>query len=121
MWATSKTLQLPWRLWVRAEQEAVLAHEEIEDIGPRLGALFCMAVIGWTPIFVVYHLTLGGQISLYLNSLDNWVALYPRFIMNQLGEAAILILFGAVGSTVVLLGLKPPPASSGPADHASHP
>jgi hypothetical protein len=113
MWATSKTLRLAWSWWVRAEQEAVLNQDQLAGMTDRgWGALICMAIVIWILVFTAWDLIFSDWVSLKSNLAD-----LSTDLSTFLG--ALIPAFGlAVGSTWVLVWLKPPPASPGPADHA---
>jgi hypothetical protein len=123
MWATSSVLRWLWNFWVRAEQEAVLAHDQpggeshadfrhpalltslwysIVDADFRHPALLTSL---WYPLFVSYIM---GMVVWMLIIATPYILMNPGS-WTELGHDAPVALaaanFFAVISTFVVLGL----------------
>ena len=108
MWATSSLLRWLWNWWVRAEQEAVLAHDQPGSESYtwyRRVVIFFMAMVVWTLIFATY----------VLMKSNSWAELGPSLDANSLESFMVLapaIAAWAAISTFVLLWWKRPPDAS---------
>ena len=108
MWATSSLLRWLWNWWVRAEQEAVLAHDQPGSESYtwyRRVVIFFMAMVVWTLIFATY----------VLMKSNSWAELGPSLDANSLESFMVLapaIAAWAAISTFVLLWWKRPPHAS---------
>lgn len=95
-WGTLTIVHLPWKVWVRAEQEKVLAHSH--PVGKPLLALVIMMMVAW--LLVILAVALVGNGSEVFNQLQGG---------RTLTDVLSISLGWAVISTLGFVWCKPPP------------
>jgi hypothetical protein len=111
MWATSGVLRWLWNFWVRAEQEAVLAHNP--PVGESSKGMFIVWVIFF--MGVVVGMPIAATYLLIAPGLD------PVLTIAHALDFLLVVFSFVLVSTLVLLWLKRPPGAAGSSPPGSIP